>query len=233
IVTLLTTDRGEKPKFPTAARMLWDDDAIYLAFECDDPDVHAPLTEHDAPLYNHDLVEVFLDTARSGLQYMELHVAPSGATADVIWADFDPASDWFTEPGWEHFDVGLAVKAFTLPGLEVALKINGTLNNPADIDEGYVVEWRVPFAGMRKVVPDLAKSKPHPIDMTRFELAPIDKPVVGTVWRMNFNRCDDSLKLQTTNAKGKTVNVCEYTAWSPPIRSNHMPFRFGIVRFVE
>jgi hypothetical protein len=236
-VELLTTDRGEKPVLRTTARMFWDDEAIYVAFECDDPDVHAPLTEDDAPLWKHDLVEVFIDSESSGMQYMELHAAPSGATADVIWADFDPATDWFTVKGWEHFKGNTPMQAFTLPDMELGIHIVGTLNNPDDVDEGYTVEWRIPYAGMRKVVPSVEKSRPHPIDMRRFELAPVTPPTAGTTWRMNFNRCDDSTgvtkEVTAKDGTKKTVTVPEYTAWSPPIRSNHMPFRFGVVTFVE
>jgi len=232
-VSLLTTSLGRKPKLKTAARMLWDDEAIYLAFACDDPDVHAPLTKHDDDLWKHDLVEVFVDVDGNANQYLELHAAPSGALADVIWADFDPKTDWFTAPGWKHFKLSTCKGAITVSGMQVAVKVNGTLNEPDDTDKGYVVEWRIPFAGLRKVVPDVTKSKPWPIDMTRFEQIPVKKPTVGTVWRMNFNRCDDSTKMITKNRKGKDVVQCEYTAWSPPIRSNHMPFRFGKVTFVE
>jgi len=232
-VELLGTRRGTKPKLKTTARMLWDDEAMYLAFECDDPDVHAPLDKHDDDLWRHDLVEVFIGTDQSEMHYMELHAAPSNALADVIWADFDPEVDWFTTPGWKYFSVASGKKAFNLPGMTVGVKINGTLNRSDDTDGGYVVEWRIPFAGMRRVVPSLEKSKPHPIDMTQFELTPIEKPVVGTVWRMNFNRNDDSTKMTRKNRARTDVPVIERTAWSPPIRSDHMPMRFGIVRFID
>jgi len=227
---------GGPVRFGTRARMLWDDDAIYVAFECDDPDVHAPLDRYDDDLWKHDLVELFIDTVAEGNQYMELHAAPSGALADVIWADFIPNIDWFTAKGWEHFEGSTPKQAFQLPGMTMKVKIDGTLNIPADTDKGYTVEWRIPFAGMRNAVSDLAKCK-QPIDMTTFEQVPIEAPKAGAVWRMNFNRCDDSIKVTrevpTKDGPPKIVNVPEYSAWAPTTGSNHMPFLFGHVTFVE
>ena len=44
----------------TVARMLYDDDALYLLYECVDPYLDAEVTEHDGPVYEEDAVEIFV-----------------------------------------------------------------------------------------------------------------------------------------------------------------------------
>ena len=232
VVTLREGTLGGDVHFATRVRMLWDDDAVYLAFQCDDPDVHQPLTQHDDPLWKHDLVEVFIDANGDGASYMELHVAPSGATADSIYGDFSPDVDWFAVPTWERFVDGKNITAFDAKGVTAAVNVDSTLNQRGDADSGYVIEWRIPYADLVNLVPDPARSL-HKIDVSVFEQRPVEKPKPGTVWRMNFNRCDDSIKLTRRNAKGQMVSVPEYSAWAPTTGSFHMPFLFGRVTFVE
>jgi hypothetical protein len=232
LLTLREAELGGKVRFGTRVRMLWDDQAVYLAFDCDDPDVYNPITKHDDDLWQHDVVEVFVDVTGDSMSYMELHVAPSGATADVLWADFRPGVDWFASPTWERFTEAESKTAYTAKGMSAAVKVDGTLNNPDDTDRGYVVEWRIPYAAMVNVVPDEQKGRKL-IDVSLFKQVPVEKPKLGAVWRMNFNRCDDSLKLKEKNAEGKLVNVIEESAWAPTTGSFHVPFLFGRVRFVE
>ena len=232
LITLRGGALGGEVQYETRVRMLWDDEAIYLAFECDDPDVHNPLTKHDGPLWKHDLVELFIDVNGNGSDYMELHVAPGGATADAIWGDFRKTTDWFTDPLWKRFEGGTAHKAWSPKGITSAVKVNGTLNKPDDTDRGYLVEWRIPYSAMANLVPDPQKER-EKIDITLFKQAPVEKPRLGTVWRMNFNRCDDSIKVKVENKKGDLVDKAEYSAWAPTTGSFHMPFLFGHVVFVE
>ncbi len=223
---------GGPVKYATRVRMLWDDEAIYLAFECDDPDVHAPRTKHDDSLWMHDLVEVFIDADADEKSYVELHVAANGATADVLWADYRPEDDWFTDPTWKRFKENANVEAYNPVGITAAVKVDGTLNDPSDTDKGYTVEWRIPYSALVNVVPDEQKGLKL-IDVSLLKQVPVAVPKVGTVWRMNFNRCDDSIKVKEKDKKGNDVDVPEYSAWAPTTGSNHMPFLFGRVTFVE
>ena len=232
VITLREGALGGPVRFATRVRMLWDDEAIYVGFECDDPDVHAIRTRHDDNLWMHDLVELFIDPDGDSKSYVELHVAANGATADVLWADFRPGSDWFTQPTWERFDEKTLTTAYDPTGITSAVRVDGTLNNPDDTDKGYTVEWRVPYAALVNVVPDVQAGRKL-IDASLYRQVPIEQPRAGTTWRMNFNRCDDSIKLTEKDAKGRDVPVHEFSAWAPTTGSNHMPFLFGCVLFVK
>src|SRR5581483_2033492 len=45
-------DRQPKPRFRTRVKMLWDDDALYIAAELEEPHVWATLTEHDSVIFH-------------------------------------------------------------------------------------------------------------------------------------------------------------------------------------
>ena len=48
----------EEPQ-STTARLLWDDDNLYIIYECVDPYLHSEVTEHDGAVYQEDAVEIF------------------------------------------------------------------------------------------------------------------------------------------------------------------------------
>src|ERR1041385_1526636 len=50
---------GAKQK--TSVRVLWDAQALYLGYEADDADINARFLQRDAPTYQHDAVEFFVN----------------------------------------------------------------------------------------------------------------------------------------------------------------------------
>ena len=50
---------GAKQK--TTARLLWDDDFLYVSYQCADTDIVAQYTERDDPTYKDDTVEIFIN----------------------------------------------------------------------------------------------------------------------------------------------------------------------------
>ena len=54
-------DTKPKPRFRTRAKMLWDDDYLYLAAEIEEPHVWATLTNHDSVIFRDPDFEVFID----------------------------------------------------------------------------------------------------------------------------------------------------------------------------
>ena len=53
-------DGKQQSPLSTTAKLVWDDQALYVAFECDDPDIYATYEQRDEALYNQDVVEVFI-----------------------------------------------------------------------------------------------------------------------------------------------------------------------------
>src|SRR3954471_9363760 len=44
-------ERQPRPKYRTRAKLLWDDQYLYIAAELEEPDVKATLTEHDSVIF--------------------------------------------------------------------------------------------------------------------------------------------------------------------------------------
>ena len=80
----LGTPSGKgKARQRTEVRLLWDEANLYLAFECADDDAWSTSTEHDADLWEQDVVEVFIDPDGDGKTYAELQVSPAGVLFDA------------------------------------------------------------------------------------------------------------------------------------------------------
>ena len=79
---LVRATDGEAPRLATAVTASYDSDAITFLFRAEDDLVVATHIEHDAPLYEEDVVEVFLAPRAIG-EYFEIEVNPLGATFDA------------------------------------------------------------------------------------------------------------------------------------------------------
>ena len=59
----LTTD-GSAPRLTTSVAAWFDDTALSVLFSTSDDHIHATFREHDSPLYEQDVVEIFLAPER-------------------------------------------------------------------------------------------------------------------------------------------------------------------------
>jgi hypothetical protein len=131
-------DKQPKPRFRTRVKMLWDDEALYIAAELEEPHVWAALTEHDAVIFHDPDFEVFLDPDGDNHLYGELELNALNATWDLL----------LTKP---YKDGGKAVNAWEITGLKTAVKIDGTINDPRDKDTGWTVEIKWPWKGLKEL----------------------------------------------------------------------------------
>src|SRR5262245_3941728 len=70
-------DKKPKPLFRTRAKMLWDDEALYIAAELEEPHVWATFTEHDSIIFYDNDFEVFLEPDNDNHMYGELELNAS------------------------------------------------------------------------------------------------------------------------------------------------------------
>ena len=86
----------------TVARLCYDDDMLYLYFGCEDRDIWAISTERDGPIYDEEVVELFIGVGREDLvDYYEFEINPWGVILDttVHNPDSDRATMTF-DFGW-------------------------------------------------------------------------------------------------------------------------------------
>jgi hypothetical protein len=130
--------RKPRPRFRTRMKMLWDDRALYIAAELEEPHVWATLTKHDSIIFHDNDFEVFLDPDGDRHLYGELEVNALDTTWDLL----------LSRP---YRDRGRAVSAWEILGLKTAVHIDGTLNDPRDTDRGWSVEIAWPWEGIREL----------------------------------------------------------------------------------
>jgi len=148
------------PRFETRVRLLWDDEALYVGAEMEEPHLQSSLTERDAHIWQEDNdFEVFLDPDHDTHDYVELEVNAFGTEWDLL----------LDKP---YRDGGRARDDFDLVGLETAVHLDGTVNDPRDVDQGWSVELRIPHSALAEVAG--VRVPPRP----------------GDVWRVNFSRVE-------------------------------------------
>ncbi|NIU01480.1 MAG: hypothetical protein GWN01_11355, partial [Nitrosopumilaceae archaeon] len=116
----------------TRTKACYDDENFYVAFECYDPDILSEYTERDEPLWNQDVVEIFIDTDDEMDTYYEIEISPQNVIFDthiIIPTQIDVAD----------------IAQFNLTGIRTAVFVEGTLNNRADTDHKWTIELAIPF----------------------------------------------------------------------------------------
>jgi len=75
---------GGEPGQGTSVRAAWDAEELRVLFHARDTDAWATLTARDAPLYDEEVVEVFLDPVGDLAGYFEIEVNPLNAVLDLV-----------------------------------------------------------------------------------------------------------------------------------------------------
>jgi len=121
--------KGDLP--PTTARLLWDHDYLYVAYDNVDTDLHSFSTEHDAILSGGDQTELMLRPDLTKPVFIEFLVAPNGTFFDCRYP-CRGENFYLKYRNWES-------------GAKVAAVAHGTDNDTSDTDRGYTVEMAIPL----------------------------------------------------------------------------------------
>jgi hypothetical protein len=215
----------------TRMASLWDDEYLYVAFWVSEPDVRAKLAERDSLVWTENDVEIFIGGEDC---YYEFEINALGTVYEVfyIWQDALKKGGRFDVPEFDMlkrkvdvlggFQDGMrygkhprgarwAFMDHDVPGLRAAVRVQGTLNDPADVDEGWTAEIAFPWSGLKH----LAGSRPVP-------------PRAGDVWRMDFSR------FELLENCGVTVEP--HPGWAlnrHGVYDSHIPECFSFVHFSE
>jgi hypothetical protein len=134
-VTLRENRSGEaviEPRMMTNVMVCHDENNLYLAFICSDPDIWTTFTQRDEHLWEEEAVEVFIDVDDVPNNYVEIEVSPANVLFDSYIIDPD------------HIDVPKTAR-LNLKGIRTAVQVQGTLNQRGDRDSGWTVEIALPF----------------------------------------------------------------------------------------
>ncbi len=136
---------------PTTLRLCYNSTYLYLGWTCKDTDIQATITEHDANLWDEEVVEFFV-TPNELTRYYEMQWNPLGTTFDgLIVNTLD--------------DKGFSVlcdldRKWEAKNQKSAVVVEGKLNDHSSKDEEWRVEVAISFA-------DLQTDPPKPGDIWR------------------------------------------------------------------
>ena len=207
----------------TRARVLWDDENLYLGIRVEEPFVRARLTANNSPIYEDNDVEVFIGGADA---YYEFEVNAFNTTYEVffVWerdwqrAGFAAVPEFardrmrpFNGVGFTRHPRGLRLGNFDwhFPGKKTAVFIDGTVNDDRDRDRGWTVELAFPWAGMKWLATD-GRALP---------------PKHGDVWRIDLSRFNQYKEAPPAKDSGGWV-LSPHRAWD-----SHIPECFPKVVF--
>ena len=200
-------NKNPVPYFKTRVKMLWNEDYFYFYAELEEPHVWAKLTERDAVIFYDNDFEIFIDPDGDTHNYTEFEVNAFNTVWDLL----------LTKP---YRDNGRAINAFNIQGLKSAVKINGSINDPSDKDQGWSVEVAIPW----KVLKETTKTNVPPKH--------------NDTWRVNFSRVQwetEILNGEYVKKKNQTTgkNLPEHNwVWSPQRAiAMHEPEFWGRVVF--
>ena len=121
------------PRYKTRAKMLWDDDYLYVSAVMEEPNVWANLTLRDTVIYHDPDFEIFLDPTGDAHNYYELEFNAKNIVFDLcLEMPYRAPRRNFVQFQWD------------CPGLKSATHVRGTLNNNKDTDEGWDIEVAIP-----------------------------------------------------------------------------------------
>jgi hypothetical protein len=224
---------GVPAAMTTTAAILWDDEAMHIAFWAEEPNPTATMTERDALLFYENDLEIFID---GGDSYYELELNALGTIYEVfyIWRDAKtPGSKWDAP----RFDVNhprvhsfggdyprtkdnfwtgnhprgtrWAYLDYDLPGLAVKVHVDGTVNDPGGTSRGWTAEISVPWSGL--------------VDLSNGRSLP---PKDGDTWGIFMGR------FQQLNTRGPAeVATAGWAAHAFGIADTHLPESFTQVTF--
>jgi hypothetical protein len=194
-------DVRPRPRFQTRAKMLWDDRYFYVAADLKEPHVWGTLTKHDSVIFHDNDFEIFIDPDSDNHEYYEIEIN----ALNTEW-------DLFLKKAYR--DGGPAINEWEIPGLKTAVHVTGTLNNLADTDQSWSVEFAIPW----KALAEFAHRSSPPRD--------------GDQWRVNFSRVEWRHEIVDGRYR-KVPNTPEDNwVWSPQGAIDmHRPESWGYVQF--
>jgi len=162
--THMVTDN--KVPFDTRIALRWDNDYLYAAYEVEDPDVRAEMTGFHDHVYKLDEDVEFFIHGENG--YFEIGTNALNNIYEIKWTwikdvieknDHARIEELFMAPNFLYYPARPGEKYgrhgdldWQLPGLKHAVRIQGAINCPEVKDEGWTVEFALPWKGLKPIL---------------------------------------------------------------------------------
>ncbi len=196
-------DLRPRPTYRTRVKMLWNEQWLFIGAELEEPHVWATLRQRDTVIFQDNDFELFIDPDGDNHEYAEFEINALNTGWDLF----------LNKP---YRDGGLADNSWNIQGLKTAVHVEGTLNEPGDVDRGWSVEIAIPWAALKELAHRPAS------------------PAEGDQWRANFSRVEWDHEL-IQGAYRKIKGRPEHNwVWSPQgVIDMHRPEKWGYVQFTR
>lgn len=201
---------GEKntlPYYDTRVKMLWDDEFIYFYAELEEEHIWGDITERDAVIFHNNDFEIFIKPNQNQPYYAEWEVNALG----TLWELFLARPYRRNGPVLNQWDVN---------GTQIGIDIQGTLNNPTDIDSSWSIEMAIPIQAIK--------------DIDRGS-----EIVEGSMWRINFSRVQwqhqlyDGVYSRKQDTTGNFLAENNWVWTEQSAIAMHRPEHWGYLFFTE
>lgn len=196
-------DKKPKPRFQTRMKMLWDDDYLYVYAELKEPHVWGYQQMRDAVIFYENDFEMFIKPSGMDPRYGEFEMNALG----TIWDLF------FQRPYRSGADY---MESWDMREMKVGVQVEGTINDPRDIDEGWNVELAFPWSDLKEI----GRKKPLRD---------------GDIWRINFSRVEWQHTILDDGKYVRKPGLKEDNwTWSPQrVINMHEPEFWGYLQLSE
>jgi len=199
-------DLKPEPTYKTRFKMLWDSQNLYILAELEEPHIWTYYSTRDQVVFHENDFEIFIDPTRDTHNYFEFEINAQNTLFDLF----------MQKP---YRNGGEAMITWNMRGFKSAVSIDGTLNNPDDIDKKWTVEVAIPFKSLT--------------DYKEYVM-----PKDGSHWKINFSRVQwqtevfyGRYKRKKDNKTNKLLPENNWVWSAQGVVNMHFPERWGIAQF--
>ena len=199
-------DKQPLPYYETKVKMLWDDNYLYLAAQLDEPHLWATYTERESVIFHENDFEVFIDPNGDTHNYYEYEVNALGTEWDLM----------LTKP---YRFSGKPITSWNIAGLKCGIHLQGSLNDPSDIDTCWTIEMAIPWKSLHETYS--SQPSPNPGDQLKINFSRVQ-------WRLDIV---DGKYTKTIDPKTDKAYPEHNWVWSPQyVIDMHKPEYWGILQ---
>lgn len=209
---------GQVPRVGTRAKLLWNDDCLYIGYDVDDPNVWGESHPRDTWMFcygiSESFVKLYLDPDADGRNFSEMHLNPVNSCWDMFFTHTHDDHPWLPRclnygNEFNQNNNPYARLDWNCEGIKTAVFVRGTLNDSNDLDQGWSAEIAIPWKSLTKLTGEGRPCPPHRGDAWAIHLA-----------RRYVSRKGDKVQYMTW-PKTNLGSCHEWTTWGRLIFLGH------------
>ena len=201
---------GQKKPLPlqkTRAKMLWDDNYLYIGAKIEEEHIWAYLDKKDQIVFQENDFEVFIDPDGDSENYYELEINAINNSFDL----FLPKT---------YKKGGKARLKWDIKDLKSAVSVKGKINDPSNIDKSWTLEIAIPLTSLS--TEEVAAVMPEDHAVWRINFSRVN-------WQHNIE--DGKYTKKRNPETNRTLREYNWV-WSPQgVINMHVPEKWGYVQF--